>query len=268
MLGEDEGEPLGLVTQLAPDRALGLRREIPLGEQEIEDPLHGREARRELCRRHLIRPGSELTQPSAGAAEALVHVGLGREEPLGDLADVESAQRPERDGQLRLDGNRVVAADEHHPEEIVADVSLQRRRGAIRDGDRVRVGVLASVLLGEALTSRALAQLPDDVVERSLVQPRRRVVRRLARRGPALERREQRGLDRVLDGLEVMQPHAARQHRHEPAVLVAKPRLPGCGAAQGAKISMTSTPEPGRTSPGHSRATLTASSSVAAETIM
>src|SRR5262249_51372066 len=98
-------------------------REVSLGEQQVEDRLYGRQTRRELIGRELVELERKLAESSSGATEALVHIRLGREETLGDLGDVETAQRLESDHELRIVRDRFVAAGEQHPQEIVANIS-------------------------------------------------------------------------------------------------------------------------------------------------
>src|SRR5262249_29264981 len=115
--------------------------------------------------------------------------------------------------------------------------------------------------LGEqALAPAAAAQLVEQAVVGHAVEPRRRIVGRVV--APGLHRGEQGGLHRVLDELEVLHADPAGEERDQPAEVVA------AGCHPGVWISMTSTPEPGRTRPGHSRATASASSRLAADTIM
>src|SRR5690606_8894253 len=102
--------------------------------------------------------------------------------------------------------------------------------------------------------TRVLAQRSDELVVRHAVEPRRRIVGQ-PRARPGFERGHQGGLNGVLDRLYVLHAHPARQHGDQPAVLVPEEMLDQASRAQGVWISMTSTPEPGRTSPGHSRAT-------------
>ena len=85
--------------------------------------MHSGEARRELLTRELHGQQRRFSEPSTRTGEPLVDVGFRQEEPLGDLTDVEPAQGLEREDELGFDGDRVVAAHEEHPEEIVTDVS-------------------------------------------------------------------------------------------------------------------------------------------------
>ena len=54
MLCEDLCQSDGLVAELSTNRHLRMRREIALGEQQVEDRVHGGEARRELLRREVV----------------------------------------------------------------------------------------------------------------------------------------------------------------------------------------------------------------------
>ena len=62
--------------------------------------------------------------------------------------------------------------------------------------------------------------------------------------------------------------HSAAQRGDQPSVLAPEEVLNQLRCAQEVRISMTSTPDPRRTSPGHPRATVIASSRLGAETIM
>src|SRR6185295_16804173 len=137
-----------------------------------------------------------------------------------------------------------------------------RRRGGLD-----RCAGVAGILCGQAVAASSSAQLADDVVIGHAEQPRGWVVGHAAS-GPGRHGSQQGGLDRVLDEFEVLHPRSAREHRNEPAVLVPEERFAERQGGHGAWISMTSTPEPGRTSPGQPRAISIASSRLAAETIM
>jgi len=127
MLGEDRRQPSRLVAELATNRALCVRRQIAFREQQVEDGLDGREPRRELLVREIHELERRLSEASSCATEPLVDVGFRREQALGDLADVEAAQCLEREDELRLDGDCVVAAGEQHAKEVVADISREER---------------------------------------------------------------------------------------------------------------------------------------------
>src|SRR5262249_8841906 len=127
--------------------------------------------------------------------------------------------------------------------------------------------IFEAVLRQQALATRALPQLPNDMVVCNAEEPRRGVVGHTDP-APRLDGGEQRALHGVFDELEMSQPHSARQHRDQAAVLVAEVVLGELVGHPGVWISMTSTPEPGRISPGHREATSIASSRVVAVMIM
>src|SRR5262249_54022372 len=129
----------------------------------------------------------------------------------------ESAQRLERNDQLRLDGYRVVAADEQHPEEVVANVPGQRCRRLARR----RVRALAAALRHQTIAARPLAKLPDDVVVGHAEEPRRRGARHAPPR-PGPECGEECTLHGIFAQLEMTHPHPPREHGHQAAILVAE----------------------------------------------
>jgi hypothetical protein len=101
-----------------------------------------------------------------------------------------------------------MAAREHEPEPLVGDrgdrVVLVLRLG--RDGgERVEVG-------GALAAAGLAAQAVDRAVARADRDPRRRVVRDAGRR-PALERDEERVLDRLLGAVEVAERARQRGDR-------------------------------------------------------
>src|SRR5437868_5015835 len=98
-------------------------------------------------------------------------------------------------------------------------------------------------------------------------EPSRRVLRQSGHR-PRLQGGHQCRLDGVLYLVEVFDPYPARENRNQAAVFVPKEVFDQFGRAQSAMISITSTPEPGRTSPGHPLATSIASSRLSARTTM
>src|SRR5262245_34947979 len=100
MLGENESQTLCLVAELPSDGRLCVGGEVPLGEHEVEDRLHGGQAQSELLTGEVIVEKRELAKPTPSTPESLVYVGFGGEEPLRDLANVETAECLQRDHQL------------------------------------------------------------------------------------------------------------------------------------------------------------------------
>src|SRR5207247_5305510 len=155
------------------------------------------------------------------------------------------------------------AADKQHLQQVVLHLRRQEDpRTVLRS-----INVFLCVFLQDATAARSLAQLSHKVVVRHPKEPGCRIVRQ-TRNGPGLKCGHQGGLNGVLNNLDVLRPHPARQHSNEPAVFVAEEVLNQFGRGQGVWISLTSTLDPGITTPGHSRATCVASSRLSAETIM
>ena len=72
-----------------------------------------------------------FTKACPCAAEPLVNVGFRREEPSGDLPDVEAAQRLQRQDELGFERDGFIAAHEEHAKEVVAEVSGEARFVAV-----------------------------------------------------------------------------------------------------------------------------------------
>ena len=120
-------------------------------------------------------------------------------------------------------------------------------------------------MAGPTPVSPSLPKRADEVVERHTIEPRRRGSGRVPR--PALHCPQQGSGGGVLREGEVLDADPARQRRHQRAVLA--PKVDGARArGHGPWISMTSTPEPGRTRPGQALATPMASSNDVADTII
>ena len=206
-----------------------------------------------LAQRRLAR--RRLAQPLARAPEALVHVRLAGEEPQRDLAGAESAQRLEREDQPGLRGDRLVAADEQHPQHVVAHLA-----GEIRLRRRIPVaGILAGRAVEEPEPSRLAPEVADQAVVGDPVQPRARIVGHSVG-GPVAERGHEGGLDRVLHHLEMLDAGHARERRDQASVFVPEEVLDQARLGQDRVISRISTRVPGITIPGPSFATSSACS--------
>jgi hypothetical protein len=159
-----------------------------------------------------------LVQPAPphrplGAADPLRHRRLRDVEGVGDLARREAADRAQRQRHLRGGRERRVAAAEEQEERVVADL--------LRRGLGPRLGLR---LLFAALTGDLAAAGVDQSPRRHGRQPRARVARRML--GPDPQRLQQRLLERVLGGVEVLAPpHQPREHpRDEGAQRALVPR--------------------------------------------
>ena len=149
--------------------------------------MHRREARGVLLGGKLVDAWRNLSQAVAGPLEALVDIGLAAEEAQGDLPNVEAAKGLEGQDQLRLRRDRVIAADEQHPEQVVLHLTGQKGlRTVLRSSH-----VFGPVLVQDATATGSLAQLSHEIVVRHSKEPGRRIVGQ-ASHGPRLERGHQR----------------------------------------------------------------------------
>ena len=103
-LGQDPGQADRLDRQLAADERLAGRGGVALVEDEVEDPQHGIEPLgQEVVGRDAIRD-PRLADLALGPDEALGQGRLGDEEGAGDLGCREAAERPQRQRDLRVEG--------------------------------------------------------------------------------------------------------------------------------------------------------------------
>jgi hypothetical protein len=161
-------------------------------------------------------------QRALGAADPLRHRRLGDVEGVGDLLGGEAADGAQGQRDLGSGGEVGVTAAEEQEQGVVALLRGGRRR-------QLRVRRLLAALPGGLAAAGV-----DEPPGRDRGQPRARVVRRVL--GPDPERLQQRLLQRVLGGVEVLAAaHQARQHpRDEGAqgALVQPPHRPVDHAAQ------------------------------------
>ena len=179
-----------------------------------------------------------------------MHVGLAGEEPQRDLAGAEPAQRLEREDQPGLRRDRLVAADEQHPQHVVAHLA-----GEIRGRGRSPVvRIFARRPLEDPEPSRLAAEVADQAVVGDPVQPRARIVGHSVG-GPVAERGHEGGLDRVLDHFEMLDAGHARERRDQASVFVAEEVLDQAAAWSGPRDLPDLDRDPGITIPGPSFAT-------------
>jgi hypothetical protein len=140
-------------------------------------------------------------QGALGAADPLRHRGLRDVEGVGDLACGEAADGAQRQGHLGGGREVGVTAAEEQEERVVA----------LLRGARSRLHVC---LLLAAVTGGLAAAGVDEPPRRHRAQPRARVARRVL--GPYPQRLQQRLLERVLGGVEVLAPtDQAREHSRD-----------------------------------------------------
>ena len=172
--------------------------------------------------RHLRR-----RQRLLGANDALRNRRLGHQKRASDLVGRQAAQKAQRQRGPCVDRQQRMAADEHQPEQVVADEVVGR--GIHVGGCQLLVdqGVLAQLLL-LALPGGSPAQLVDGAVLGGRHQPGTRL-RRHAFGRPLAQRRLERVLRQIFGQVHVA--HHARQPGDQPGRLDAPDRLDGARAS-------------------------------------
>jgi len=176
--------------------------------------------------------------------------------------------RLERADQARVARDPFVAAHEEHAQQVVAHFAIEAWRGPFF----IARGHVARRALENLQLAGVAAQRTDQIVVGDAIQPRAGVGRQ-AIRGPRRERSRERGLNRVLDPLDVAHAGGAHQRGDEAAVFVSKEMLDQARRKRRARrrrwsgfagqkliISRISTRAPGMSMPGISRTTATAAS--------
>lgn len=88
--------------------------------QDVQDPVDPDKSRSLLFARQLPDTRWTFPQSVAGPPEAFVDISFAGKQTQGDLACAESAKGLEREHQLRISRNCVIAADKQHSQQIVS----------------------------------------------------------------------------------------------------------------------------------------------------
>ena len=111
---------------VGPHPVVAARRRVAFVEDEVDDLEHRRQPRGQLgAARHLERH-ARLGQRPLGAHDPLRDRRLGDEEGARDLVGREAAEQPQRQRHARLGREHGMTGDEHEPQQIVADVVVER----------------------------------------------------------------------------------------------------------------------------------------------
>ena len=203
---EHGGEANRLVAQLASHR-----RAVAGVEDEVDDAEHrDQPVGKDVVARHAERDAG-VADLALRAHEPLRHRRFGHEERARDLVRLESAERPQRERDLRLDPERRVAAREHEAQALVGDRRVVHRLGVDRDEQ-----------LGLARECPVATDPVDGAVLRHRHEPARRVGGHTVAR-PALDRGRDRVLESVLGEVEVAED--ADQGCEDASVLLAEELL-------------------------------------------
>src|SRR5467141_3538827 len=197
MLDEHARQPNRLVAQLAPNHAVWLRGAVSLAEEQIEHLEDARNALFELGQRRHVELGATFTQTRARTLQTLVDRVGTLKEAQRDLVRAESAQRLQRQRELRVVRDPGIGAEEEHSQEIVLELRRQDHRVS-----RWIFAPLSVFDRARRMTSLC-AYGVDDVVMRDAIQPGAGLIGHAGAR-PRLDRPKQRSLCCIftkLDGL-------------------------------------------------------------------
>ncbi len=199
------------IAQLHPQERVPGGRRVPFGEHEVDRRQDPVDALPELFRRRRAVRDPRVADLALCAHEPLGHRRLGHEEDACDLGGGQTAERAQRQRDLRLEAQRRVTAGEDQPQPVVLHVgagSPLRQRTFLLADERLEV------------EPGFHAGPPPQPVERLVAgrayQPGARA-RRLAVDRPTLQRQRVRVLQRVLRDVEIAdQPD---QRGQDPSVL-------------------------------------------------
>ena len=222
-LGEDAAETQRLLAQLRAHPVIARRRRVSLVENEVDDRQHRGQALGKLRPARDLERHALVGQRALGAHDALGDGRLRHQESARDLLGLETGDEPQGEGHLRLPAEQRMAGGEHQPQQVIANVVVERSvevghlRLAFRGQFVTQLGVLAVDQLGAA-----------KAVERAMLggghQPGAGLVGDAGAR-PLLERGDEGILRQLLGHADVT--HHARQTGDELCLLDAEDRLDG-----------------------------------------
>ena len=200
-------EPDRLVAEVVADVVGSGRRGVALVEHEVEDGEHRAQALGEqVVGRHAERDPGAADLPLR-ADEPLRHRGLGDEEGVRDLGRREPADLAQRERDAALGRERGVAAGEDERQPVVGDRAHVVLLGRQLLEACEQLGLLLEDALAPDAVDRAVARRGDD--------PGSGIARHAVAR-PALERRGEGVLHRVLGELEVAEDAGEDRDRMAP----------------------------------------------------
>ena len=160
-LGEDAAQAQRLLAELRAHPVIACRRRVSLVENEVDDRQHRGQPLGKLCPARDFEGHALFGQRALGAHDALGDGRLRNEESARDLLGLQAGDEPQGQGHLRLPAEQRMAGGEHQPQQVVADVVVERGvevghlRLAVRGQLVPQLGVLAVDQLGAAESGRA-----------------------------------------------------------------------------------------------------------------
>src|SRR5712692_8821981 len=125
-LGEDTTKPKSVLAELWSHPVVAPGGGVALVEDEVDDLQHGGEADREVVAPRNLEGHARLAEGPLRPDDALGDGGLRHEEGPCDLAGGKTAQQVQRERYARVRREDRMAGDENEPQEIVADVLVNR----------------------------------------------------------------------------------------------------------------------------------------------
>ena len=185
------------------------RRAVPRVEDEIDRRENGAQPVGEKVRRWDAQRNPRIPDLPLRAHEPLRERRLGNEETAGDLRRRETADEAQRQRDLRVRGERRMAAGEDQLEAFVGD-GLLRGLGKLF-GAGEQLGLARERLVAPDAVYRAVARGRDDP---------RTGIRRHAVQRPPLRSANERVLNRVLGEVEITEDAAEDRDRLRPLIAV------------------------------------------------
>ena len=209
-LREDAPEPQRVLAERGAHPVVAGGRRVAFVEDQVDDTEHRRQPRRELGAARHLEGDLRLGERPLRAHDALRDRRLGDEKGARDLVGREAAEQAQRERDLRLGREQRMARGEDEPQQIVADVVVERGVEIGRPRLLLRVELVSELLV------LALEQLvPAEKIDRAVLggghEPRTGIVGN-PRLGPFLERDDERILREIL-GLPDVAARCARGRR-------------------------------------------------------
>ena len=196
---QQSAEPNGFATELAAHERVAARRRVALGEHEVDHGEHRIESLGELARRRNAIRNARVANLAVARTSRCAIVGDGDEKRARDLFGRETADRAQRQRDLRVARERRMAARE---DRVAADRPRRRSRRRRRSLDPVSA---AGVDVSARSPTRARASRRVRSIARKravLIEPRDGLSWHSIAR-PLLHGNRERVLHRLLGGIEI-----------------------------------------------------------------
>ena len=211
-LDQQPAEPNRLGAKVGANQALAGSRRIAFGEDQVDYSHHGLEPFREHPGRRQLVGNSRRANLALRADQPLRHRGGRGQKRARDLLGLEAAQRPEREGNARIVGQRGMTAGEDEAQALVA----QFARVIVASARVIALGH-ADQLFATIIETRLAPDAIDRLMPRDGDNPRARIFRDTIA-APLLERSFERVLSGILRKREIAE-HADKRGEDSSEIL-------------------------------------------------